>query len=353
MLEVLFSFVMAFGLSYIALPIVIRVARLQGLLDQPDDHRKAHSTSVPLFGGIGIFVSVLLVLLLWTPDLYFDDLRYILCALVIMFLVGAKDDIDPISPLTKLMGQLVTVAVLIMLADIRITGFHGLLGVHAIPYWLSIFISVLFFILVINSFNLIDGIDGLASSLALIACAAYGTWFFLTGYYSYSIFSFAVAGATLAFFKFNITPAQIFMGDTGSLVLGTVCAVLTVLFMETNGALINSTYQFTQGPIIAFALIIVPVFDTLRVFVYRLRRGQSPFIPDRNHIHHLLLRCGLTHLQATFSLVLITVAFLLSAIYLPMIDTTVLMILMIILCSVMTTSIEWYIAYRDRALVRS
>lgn len=352
MLEIIFSFVMAFFLTYLALPVVIRIALKQQLVDVANE-RKSHVGTIPSFGGVGIFLSIFLVTMIWTPETYFDQLRYILCALVIVFLVGAKDDIDPISPLSKLMGQLVSISILIFLADIRISQLYGLLGIYDIPYWISVVVSTLFYIFIINSFNLIDGINGLSSSIAILSSSLFGIWFFATGHFGFSMMAFAVAGATLAFLKYNITPARIFMGDTGSLVLGTICGVLTIKFLEVNSYLTLSQFKIDNAPVIALAIVIVPAFDTVRVFVLRVLKGQSPFVPDKNHIHHLLIDTGLSHMQATSILLITNISFIILAIELTNYNALVVMSLMLGIAYILSQALYFFATSRRRALSRS
>ena len=352
MLEIIFSFVMAFFLTYVALPVVIKIAIQQSLVDIANE-RKSHVGTIPSFGGVGIFLSVFLVTMIWTPETYFEQLRYILTSLVIVFLVGAKDDIDPIAPHSKLLGQLVSISILIFLADIRISQLYGLLGITELPYWLSIILSTFFYIFIINSFNLIDGINGLSSSIAILVCLLFGVWFYNTDHFAFSMLSFAVAGSTLAFLKYNITPAKIFMGDTGSLVLGTICAVLTIKFLECNAYLSHGPFKLTSAPAIALAIVIIPAFDTIRVFILRILKGQSPFNPDKNHIHHLLLDTGLSHMQSTSILLVTNIGFIILAFELEKYDTLLVMMALICIAYILSQVLNALVYNRRRSLASS
>lgn len=312
MLDITFSFLLAFLLTYLSLPIIIKIAIQRDIVDIADD-RKAHTGIVPSLGGVSIFSAFFLVLLLVQPSIYFDQFKYILTALTIIFMVGAKDDLDPLSPLSKLLGQLIAVSILIFLADIRISSFYGLFGIHYISFNTSVFISGLFYVFLINSFNLIDGINGLLSCISVLVVSFLGVWFMNTGHFDYAIMSFALCGAVLAFLKYNITPAKIFMGDTGSLFIGTICTILLIQFLEFNNALVVHPLKISSSPAIALSLVIIPVFDTIRVFLIRIYKKGSPFLPDKSHIHHLLLKIGLSHMQATSILLIANILFIVLA----------------------------------------
>ncbi len=303
MLDIIFSFILSFFLSFTIIPFVIKTAIHRNILDISDD-RKSHVGAVPSLGGVGIFVSIFFVLMLTIPIAHFDNFRYILTSLGIIFLLGAQDDLRPLSPLAKLCGQLIAVTILIALADIRITQLYGLFGLDSVSYGWSVLLSMGFYLFIINSYNLVDGINGLCSSLVIVAMSLLGCWFYMLGFYEFSTFAFIVCGATLAFLKYNVTPARIFMGDTGSLVLGTVCAILMIQFLEINMAITGHPLTFDSPIIIAIGVMIIPIYDTLRVFAIRIAEGTSPFEPDRRHLHHLMLDAGLSHMQSTASLLI-------------------------------------------------
>lgn len=352
MLEALFSFTLAFFLSYLAIPIVIRLSQKYGVVDISNE-RKSHSGAIPSIGGVGIFLSVFLVALVWIPELYFIELRYILSALIIIFLVGAKDDIDPISPMTKLYGQILGVSLLIFLGDVRLTSFYGLFGWYDISYVSSCILTLFYFLLIINSFNLIDGINGLASSLVIFSTSLLGIWFLSADAFAYSLFSFSVSGATLAFLKYNITPARIFMGDTGSLVLGAICAILIIQFLEINNTFASGPFTYSNAPAVAFAILIIPIFDTIRILLIRLGKGNSPFLADKNHIHHILLDSGWSHMQVTCLLLTINFLMLIIAISLPDYGAFIMMVSMMFMTYILITLLQWLPVMRRKVITGS
>ncbi len=305
----LLAFLTAFILAFFAIPSIIQIARAKHLYDEPGE-RSSHNIRTPSLGGIAIFTGAIFAIVYWTPFQVFGNLQYILCAMTIIFLVGAKDDISPVAPGKKLVAQLMAASIVAIKSDIRLESLYGLLGFTGdLPYWLSVVLTVFTMLVITNAFNLIDGINGLAGSTGLLIAGSLGLWFYLAGSMEYAILALSLAGAMLAFLKYNLTPAQIFMGDTGSLIIGLVVSILSIRFIELNHGLpADRFYQLPDGAAIATALLIVPLFDTSRVFVTRMLRGQSPFKADRRHIHHLLIDYGFTHGEATLVLVVFNIS---------------------------------------------
>lgn len=310
------GFLTAFTITFLIIPEVIAVVHAKSLYDKPNA-RSAHSTPTPSLGGIAIFAGTTCGIIIWTPMEFFGVLQYLLAALVIVFLVGVLDDLTPITPTKKLIGQLIVAVIASYKANIRITGIYGYSGVTELPDLTSFVLSIVIIVGIINAFNLIDGINGLAGSVGFLSCVTFGLWFTYIDFISMAIVAFSLAGAILAFLKFNFTPSKIFMGDTGSLLIGTICATLTIQFIESNNALVkfgNLAIATRGSAAIALSVLIIPIFDTMRVFAIRLGRGGSPFEPDRLHIHHLLIDTGWSHSKATGVLLLINLAFILYAV---------------------------------------
>ena len=218
MYDVILAFITSFALTYLAIPSIINLAIKKNLFDEPGD-RKSHQERTPSLGGIGIFAGTLFSIILWTPFSYFGDLQYILCAFIIIFLIGAKDDIDPMSPSKKFLGELFAAGILVFRANIRLTSLYGFFGIYEIPEIASILLSVFTIIVIINAFNLIDGINGLSASLGLLITSVLGVWFLLIGSIEIAIVAFSLGGALMAFLKYNITPAKIFMKYKNCVVL--------------------------------------------------------------------------------------------------------------------------------------
>lgn len=348
MYDLILSFITAFVLTYFAIPSVIGIARAKRLFDDPNE-RSSHTVSIPSLGGIAIFAGLLFSVIFWTPFNVFGNLQYILCSLLIMFLIGAKDDIMPMSPRTKFMGQIGAALIMVYKADVQITSFYGLFGIFELPELVSISFSVFVIVLVINAFNLIDGINGLAGTIGVVIAGTFGAWFFLVGRVEIALVCFALIGAIVAFLKYNYSPAEIFMGDTGSLLVGLVSAMLAIKFMEINKDL-TGPYAFNAVPAVTVGILIIPLYDTLRVFTTRILRGRSPFFPDKTHIHHLLLRLGCTHMQGTYVLATVNLAFILLVYYLQHIGTLWLMITVLGLATLLSGVLFYSVARREKRL---
>ena len=195
--------------------------------------------------------------------------------------------------------------ILVLMANVRITSLHGIFGINEIPDWASIFLSIFTIIVIVNAFNLIDGVDGLAGSIGLIAASAFGIWFYMAGDKPMAVLASALAGGLLGFLWFNFSPAKIFMGDSGSLVIGMFFAVMSIRLIEFDQSKLFAPLSDISRPVFTMAVLIFPLFDTLRVFIIRAVKGISPFTADRNHLHHRLLDLGLNHRQTVYTLVAI------------------------------------------------
>jgi len=306
----LFGFITAFASAYLLFPPIINLAKEKHLCDVPGE-RSSHFVPTPSLGGIAIFFSILLTLLFWLPEGNSLDMRYHIGALLLIFTIGIQDDLSPIPARLKLLGQIVVGIIITVLTDVRIQSMHGLfLFESGMPYWLSVTISVFTIVVIINAFNLIDGINGLSACIGILAGLTLSFWFFWTDQPAYAMMAITAAGAYSAFLPYNLLPpTRTFMGDGGSLVLGTMVAILSIQFIESNGALPQThPFQLDGIAVVAMAVVTVPLFDTLRVFATRIFRGSSPFKPDRRHLHHLLIDYGYSHVQATGRLLLFNAA---------------------------------------------
>lgn len=297
--------VSAFVLTYFLVPFVIGMSHKRHLFAHASE-RSSHRENISALGGIAIFAGILIPLsCYWLLFETFRELSYLLAAMGVVFLIGLRDDVVPVSPFLKLLGQSLAVALLLFKTDLYLSGFHGLVGLHDAPPWLMYLLTALFLLFLTNAFNLIDGIDGLAGSIGALVLATYGCWFWVIHQTDYALLAFITASAVLSFLRYNFTPARIFMGDSGALIVGLVCAILTIRFIEVPAG--SEQPIFSQPLVVAIALLIIPVFDTLRVFFTRIYRGQHPLKADRRHIHHMLLDLGYSHMQATALLVSVNI----------------------------------------------
>jgi UDP-N-acetylmuramyl pentapeptide phosphotransferase/UDP-N-acetylglucosamine-1-phosphate transferase len=309
---VLLASLISFIVAFTSIPAVIKIADAKKLFDLPGE-RKIHFTPIPSLGGVGIFAAVMLSVSTMVSFSATPGLQNFLGASVIIFFLGLKDDILLISPMKKFAGQLIAAFLLVYPGHFQLTSLHGFLGLTALNPLFSMLFSYITILVVVNAFNLIDGVDGLAGSLGLISTLFFGVVFAIEKDFAYAILAFSMAASLLAFLLYNFSPARIFMGDTGSLLLGLVNAVLVIRFINT-ASLPGTVMQFSAAPAIGFAALFVPLMDTLRVTVLRVYQGRSPFDPDVNHIHHLLIKRGLSHMQITGLLGLLAIGFIAFAI---------------------------------------
>jgi UDP-GlcNAc:undecaprenyl-phosphate GlcNAc-1-phosphate transferase len=285
------TYVMAFVLTLIFIPPVIFMVKRFKLFDRPNA-RKEHTIPTPTFGGISIFAGMMVSLLFWFQFNNHPSVITFFLSMILLFGVGIMDDLKDLAARYKLVIE-VGFATLLAVSGIRITSFGGLFGVTELHIMAQYIITVVTIVGITNAFNLIDGIDGLAGGLGFMSLVTLGIFLTLSKDLNYAMIAFAMAGALLGFLYFNFNPARIFMGDTGSLVLGFVIAVLCVQLMKVNSVhptpLVPNIYVFTLG------IVMIPVFDTLRVFGTRIWNGRSPFSADKTHIHHLITNQGFSH----------------------------------------------------------
>jgi len=318
------AFVTSFIVTFAVIPVIIYLAFKFNIVDHPSA-RSSHSKSTPSLGGIAIFAGIVFSIVLWTPENLYANLKYLLFSLFIIFLIGAKDDIDPVKPWLKIVGEIIASAVVVLLAEVKITSFYEVLEIGSITELSSILFSIFIIIAVINAFNLIDGIDGLSGGLGAIASLFFSIYFFYVQEEALAILSTAMFGAMLAFLYYNKTPSRIFMGDTGSLIQGFICAVLSIEFIQIQESLTVTTFWTgISGPAVAIAVLGVPLFDMLRVIILRIIKQQSIIRPDRNHIHHLLVDLGLSHTRASLTLISLQIIMVIVACSLKMLSPSIL-----------------------------
>lgn len=292
----------AFSVGFLITPIIISILRKAKIGDAPGG-RKIHKKFTPSMGGIGFVTATFITLAIWGWQFPLPDIRFLFGAIALMFIVGLRDDMVELKAKHKLAGQFVAVLLVVVAGDIRIKDFHGFLGVDEIPLLISYAFSSFVLLALTNAFNLIDGLDGLAGTIASISLALLGSWFYIQGLGSYAVLSFSLLGGVLAFMAFNWHPAKIFMGDTGSLTLGFALGSLVVAFMENNatlpqGAFLKIEPAFTAG----IVLMIYPLYDMARVFTRRISQGKHPMTADKSHVHHFLMRMGLKHNEVALCL---------------------------------------------------
>jgi len=332
------GFVVAFIVTYISIPTILDIARLKKLFDVPNG-RSSHEQITPTLGGIGIFAGFIIASLVFLNIPHIPYFQFVMASALIIFFLGLKDDIEGLRPLKKLIGEIVAAGIIIDLGGVRISSLHGFLGINALPYTFSELISLIVIVGIINAFNLIDGIDGLSSGVGILASLAFGLWFYLTGHIELAAMAAILMGALLAFFRFNFLSRtkKIFMGDIGSLLLGLILSVFAIKFNEINAAMnTGGIYFINAAPSVSIGILIIPIFDTVRVMLVRMIKGDSPFKPDKRHLHHYLLEITGSHHKATSLLLSFNVLFILFSFWFRNLSVVAHMMILIALASVLS-----------------
>lgn len=279
-------------------------------MDEPGV-RSSHQRKIPNLGGIAIFYSISICASIFAYEL-FDQFKFLFASIVILLYIGVMDDIIVMRAYKKLFAQIIVTTILVIGSDVRIRSFFGVFGIYELNYYFSVLFSIITFIILINAFNLIDGIDGLAGVYSLVCSFLFGISYYRLGEYNYPlvVLNMIIIGSVLAFLFYNLSnyrKKKIFMGDTGSMILGFLLAFTAIsfidLFIEKN-SLGVPYYHLTSAPVIAFAILVLPIVDTLNVIIIRFLNKKSPFTADKNHIHHKLLNLGLSHKKSTLYIIL-------------------------------------------------
>jgi UDP-N-acetylmuramyl pentapeptide phosphotransferase/UDP-N-acetylglucosamine-1-phosphate transferase len=302
------AFAWAFLISVFAIPSIIHVAHIKKLLDEPNK-RTVHELLTPRLGGLAIFAGFMSSLTIFGEMTY--GVKEVLAGGIIIFFIGLKDDIVSVSAFKKFFVQVLATGIVMFMADIRIKDFYGLLGIHVLDPGVSYAFTFMVIIGITNAFNLIDGLDGLAGSILIIASATFGYYFATQGgvqFYPFSDVAICLIGSIVGFLRYNMHKAIIFMGDTGSLVCGFIVAILAIQFVEMKP-------MGEVSPAIAIAILIIPIWDTVRIFLLRILKGVSPFSPDKNHIHHRFVSIGFSHLATVIILAIINIMVIGFSIY--------------------------------------
>lgn len=329
--------VCSFLLTFFSIPTIVKISKRKNLMDEPG-LRSSHLRKIPNLGGIAIFYSLAVCASIFAFEL-FDIYKFLFASLVILLYIGVMDDIVIMRAYKKLLAQIIVTALMVIGSDVRIRSFFGLFGVYELSYFFSIAISIFTFIVLINAFNLIDGIDGLAGGYSLICSALFGLSYFRLGEYNYPlvVLSGVIIGSVVGFLYYNLSNSRenkVFMGDTGSMILGFLLAFTAICFIDIfiDKELPDvPRYYLQSAPAIAMAILILPLIDTLNVFMIRVSSGKSPFIADKNHIHHSLLELGLSHRRSTFYIILYYLFIVAVAYYFRHINVNILLLVIVIL----------------------
>jgi UDP-GlcNAc:undecaprenyl-phosphate/decaprenyl-phosphate GlcNAc-1-phosphate transferase len=337
---IVFPFI-AFLISFLIFPVIIKIFKKLNWFDTSGTH-KIHSAFVPSMGGIPILIGAVLALLMALPLQQWIVMKYFFISVALMFLIGLRDDVLALSPRQKLFSQFLPVFVLIFLDQVILNSFYDLSKESVFPMPVSYLVTFLTVIIIANGYNLIDGIDGLAGSIGFLVLFFFGVWNYMAEQPFLSLIALCFAGTLFAFLLFNWQPSSIFMGDTGALTMGLILSFFAIRF-------INHNFQLPQGHVAKFngsistavCVLIIPLFDTLRVIILRLRHGQSPFHADRNHIHHRFLSLGLSHAEAVKWIFAINVFMIGLCLLLKSQSDTIILPLVIISCLIINFVLKW------------
>lgn len=327
---VLLTLIISATIGYIAIPRIVIIAKMKRLFDHPDA-RKVHTASIPRLGGLSFFPGAMFSFAFVLGLRYYMgyelslaregnlivELLMMISGMLLLFFVGLADDIIGVNFKTKFVVQTFS-GFLMAISGLAIVNLDGLFGVTELPWVVSGVLTTLIVVFVVNAFNLIDGVDGLCSGTGTIILVVLGSWYLYMGEFVYSMFAFGMVGVVVVFFQYNVMGKRlkVFMGDTGSLTLGYMIIFLGLKFISVDTNTYPEVYHINSPIVLLLGLMFVPIFDTFRVFVNRIARRKSPFLPEKNHIHHKLLQLGFSHLQNTGVLLLTQICFFLLSILL-------------------------------------
>ncbi len=308
-------FLGTFCITFYLIPKVLWVSKEKNLMAEVVG-RSAHTTETPSFGGVAFFITLVLVLsLIQSLRLNYVG-NHLIAAITILFMVGLKDDLVVSTARVKLFGQIAAACFVVFSPEMHLTNLYGFWGIYEIPEVLGLFLTTFLIIALINAYNLIDGIDGLAALVGIAISITFGVVFYLTKHPYFVLISVSLAGILCAFLRFNFSRGvrKIFMGDSGSLIVGLMIAFLCIKFlvMEPFAPLMKLSYEPSSRVLFVGCILFIPVFDTLRVILLRLFKGNSPFSADKEHAHHIMLDLGLSHKRASFYLVGLNLLVILS-----------------------------------------
>ena len=332
--KLVLSFVFSFFITWYSIPTIIKISRRKNLMDEPGQ-RSSHERKIPNLGGVALFFAISVSASIFAYQL-FDSYKFLFASLVILLYIGVMDDIVVMRAYKKLLAQVVVSILLVVGSDVRIRNLFGVFGVYELNYFLSVIFSIVTIIILVNAYNLIDGIDGLAGSYGIICFALFGISYYRLGEYNYPLvlLSTTIIGAIFGFLYYNLSDRskKIFMGDTGSMLLGFLLTFTAICFIDIfivkkhSGAVF---YHLNSAPVMAVAIMILPIIDTLNVIIIRLAEKRSPFDADKNHIHHKLLRLGLTHKRATLYIILYYIFIVIVAYLLRHLEVNLLLLIII------------------------
>lgn len=320
-------FVTSFVITMISLPKIIRISYKKGLMDDPGE-RSSHSVRIPTLGGVALFFGIVVSTSIFATELG-ANYAFFLSAITILFFVGLMDDLLVVAPDKKLYAQFISTTLIIFGSGITINSLHGFLGIYELNYWIGVLLTYIVFIVLINSYNLIDGIDGLSSGVGIVISISFIFIFYRIFDYSIGLLAISVMAVLLSFLKFNLSKDQrIFMGDTGSMVIGFILTFMAIRFLYVSGL---PNYKLYSAPVLLMFIFCIPIIDTINVICIRLLKRQHPLKADKNHLHHQILNLGYNHIQSSVILVIINIIFISVGYVFRYVDTDKLFLIFLLL----------------------
>ena len=332
--QIIFSLIVSGVIVHVTVPLLRSVAFKLDLYDKPDEERKLHTEYIPTLGGIALFLAFFVGFSVSGFAGQMQGYSYFAAAMLMLFFTGMKDDLVGLSPFKKLLVEVAVGLMLIFGSGIYISNFYGVLGIGELPFAVAVLVTLFTMIVVVNAYNLIDGVDGLAGGIGVIASLFFGVGFFIAGEHTMAMLSAVVAASLVGYLIHNFHPASIFMGDTGSLIIGFLLAVQAIQFVGLNEIPAFVDVFGSISSVMPVAILMIPLYDTLRVFILRAKRGDSPFDPGRDHIHHILIGMGMGHRKTSLTLYAMSIAITVTTYLFSMWNVNVLVLFAVVLAMV-------------------
>lgn len=302
---IILPFVISMVLVFMVHPFVVRVARKMSAMDEPDE-RKLQEAPVPVMGGVAVIWGIIIGA--GATSVFFNSYALFtsIVAITVMLYVGMGDDIIGLSPILRLVIEVLVIGFVVKMDLVNMNDFHGLFGIHKLPVYLSLPLVAFGGCGIINSINMIDGVDGLSSGLCIMASMAFGVFFCASHDGTMAVMCALAAGALIPFFLHNVfgKRSKMFIGDSGTLMMGMLMTIFTLHTVDNTSRV---AYNFPNMGVVAFCISVlsVPIFDTLRVMTGRIMKGVSPFHADKSHLHHLFIEIGFSHVGTAACVILL------------------------------------------------
>jgi len=305
----LFCFLVSLLITIVGIPSVIRIAKSKNLYNMPGE-RTSHDHPVPRLGGTIVFAGIILPVIIFSGENLPYELNNAIAGMVILFFIGIKDDVVSLVPYKKAVGQFLAACILVLPGNAIIIFFDFPGRFENLDTVANVILSIFFIMALINSINFVDGIDGLASGVGILVSLILGIWFNFYSLFSYSVLCFSIIGALCTFTYYNVFSKKnkIFLGDTGSMLIGFLLSVLVIRFLNMSQTCISTVCNSDFAIPFAFALLFVPVFDSIRICLIRMYNGKSIFRADSNHVHHKVLKLTSSHLKASLIILSVNIA---------------------------------------------